>query len=122
MIAAAFDTAVIAGQGGSLFIYPLTASIVVRAPDALFRPYASVGGGAYGWDARTVTAPGVREIITGWHPGWTAAAGLEYYLRPRVAFDVSLRYHATQGPGAQIGLPDKRLRFFGVWIGHYVRF
>src|SRR5206468_12659062 len=37
-----------AGQGGSLFVYPLTANVVVRAPDALFRPYASVGGGLYG--------------------------------------------------------------------------
>jgi hypothetical protein len=111
-----------AGQGGSLFIYPITANVVVRAPDALFRPYASLGGGLYGWDARTVTAPGVREIITGWHPGWTAAAGLEYYLRPGVALDVSLRHHSTTGPGPLIGLPDKRLRFWGVWIGHYVRF
>ncbi len=76
----------------------------------------------YGWDARTFTAPRVREIVTGWHPGWTAAAGLEYYLRPRVALDVSLRYHATQGPGTLIGLPDRHLRFFAVWIGHYVRF
>jgi hypothetical protein len=38
-----------------------------------------------------------------------------------VAFDVSLRYHSTMGPGSLIGLPDKRLRFWGVWIGHYVR-
>ncbi len=111
-----------AGQGGSLFVYPLTASIVVRAPDALFRPYASLGGGVYGWDARTVTGPGVREIVTGWDLGWTGAAGVEYYLRPGVAFDVSLRHHSTTGPGPLIGLPDKRLQFWGVWIGHYVRF
>jgi opacity protein-like surface antigen len=111
-----------AGQGGSLFVFPLTANVVVRAPDALFRPYASIGGGAYGWDARTATAPGVRQIVTGWDLGWTGAAGVEYYLRPRVAFDVSLRYHSTSGPGPLIGLPDKRLRFWGVWIGHYVRF
>lgn len=110
-----------AGQGGSLFVYPLTVNIVVRAPDALFRPYASVGGGLFGWDARTVTSPGVRQIVTGWDPGWTGAAGIEYYLRPAVAFDVSLRYHSTTGPGPAIGLPDKRLRFWGVWIGHYVR-
>lgn len=111
-----------AGQGGSLFIFPITANVVVRSPDALFRPYVTVGGGLYGWDARTVTSPGVREIVTAGHLGWTSGAGIEYYLRPRMAFDVSVRYHATTGPGPLIGLPDKRLRFWGVWIGHYVRF
>jgi hypothetical protein len=110
------------GLGGSLFVYPLTASVVVRAPDALFRPYASVGGGVYGWDSRTFTPSGTRELITGWDPGWTAATGLEYYLRTNIAFDVSLRYHATRGPGPRIGLPADRLRFWAVWIGHYVRF
>jgi opacity protein-like surface antigen len=103
-------------------VYPLTANFVARAPDALFRPYASIGGGLYGWDSRIVTPTGARELITGWDPGWTAAAGLEYYLRANIAFDVSLRYHATRGPGPRIGLSDERLRFWAVWIGHYVRF
>lgn len=111
-----------AGLGGTLFVYPLTANFVVRAPDALLRPYASIGGGLYGWDSRTVTPTGSRELNTGWDPGWTAGAGLEYYLRANIALDVSLRYHATRGPGPRIGLPEERLRFWAVWIGHYVRF
>ncbi len=110
------------GLGGSLFVYPITASVVVRAPDALVRPYASAGGGIYGWDARTVTPSGTRELITGWDAGWTAAGGIEYYLRANIALDVSLRHHATRGPGPRIGLPKERLRFWAVWIGHYVRF
>lgn len=111
-----------AGLGGTLFVYPITANVVVRGPEALFRPYASLGGGLYGWDARTRIPSGARELITGWDAGWTAAGGLEYYLRTGVAFDVSLRHHATRGPGPRIGLSDERLRFWAVWIGHYVRF
>jgi len=110
------------GQGGALFVYPITANLVVRAPDALFRPYASLGGGAYGWDARTYIDPTARVLRVGWDLGWTAGAGIEYYLRPRVALDVGLRYHSTGGPGQDVGIADDRLRFLALWVGHYVRF
>jgi len=110
-----------AGLGGTLFVYPITGNVVLRTPDAVFRPYVSVGGGLYGWDSRTKMPSGARELITGWDPGWTAAGGIEYYLRPGVAFDLGLRYHATRGPGPRIGLSSERLRFWAIWIGHYIR-
>ena len=62
------------GQGGALFVYPITANLVVRAPDALFRPYASLGGGAYGWDARTYIDPTARVLRVGWDLGWTSGS------------------------------------------------
>ncbi|MBI2536472.1 MAG: hypothetical protein HYW06_05815 [Gemmatimonadetes bacterium] len=111
-----------AGQGGALFVYPITANVVVRAPDALFRPYASLGAGAYGWDSRIYISPTERVLRVGWDLGWSGNVGFEYYLRPRVALDVGLRYHATGGPGPDIGISDGKLRFFTLWVGHYVRF
>ncbi|MCZ6915257.1 MAG: hypothetical protein O7I93_00640 [Gemmatimonadetes bacterium] len=125
------------GLGGSLFVYPFTANLVLRAPDALFRPYASLGGGAYGWEARVKVDPATSMFDTGgspvdpqqaqlvwsgWDVGLTASVGVEYYLRPRVALDVGLRYHATGGPGTEVGIDDGNLRFLTLWVGHYVRF
>ena len=37
------------GAGGALYVYPITASVAARMPEALFRPYATLGGGVYGW-------------------------------------------------------------------------
>ncbi|MEE9269957.1 MAG: hypothetical protein V3V49_06815, partial [Candidatus Krumholzibacteria bacterium] len=112
------------GLGGSLFVYPITGNIVVRAPDALFRPYASVGGGLYGWEWRIrVSEDGPQLVKAGWDLGWNASVGLEYYLRTGVALDIGLRYHATTGgPGLAAGIADERLRFYTLWIGHYFRF
>jgi long-subunit fatty acid transport protein len=58
----------------------------------------------------------------GWSPGWNAGVGLEYYLRPRVAFDVGVRYHQATGPEAISKLGPDGLRFTTIWFGHYVRF
>jgi opacity protein-like surface antigen len=111
------------GADGSLIVYPITASLVARAPDALFRPYASIGGGAYGWESRVPVPDGDAKLVTsGWDLGWTAAIGVEYYLRTRVAFDVGLRFHSTDGPGASGGISDDKLQFFTLWLGHYLRF
>jgi hypothetical protein len=108
--------------GGAVFVYPITASVVIRAPDALFRPYASLGGGFYGWDSRVNLTATQRLQQAGWSLGWTGGAGIEYYLRTRVALDVGVRYHATRGPGASVGIMDEKLHFFALWVGHYVRF
>jgi opacity protein-like surface antigen len=111
------------GNAGCLFVYPITVNIVVRAPDALFRPYASIGGGAYGWEARERVPGEDTELVdSDWHLGWTAGIGIEYYLRTRVAFDVGLRFHSTAGPGSSGGISKDRLRFLTLWIGHYLRF
>jgi len=110
------------GMGGALFVYPVTLNLVVRGPEALVRPYVTAGGGLYGWDSRVHISPDVRTLTVGWDPGWTAGAGFEYYLRPRVALDVGLRYHSTGGPGSSVGIGDGHLRFFALWVGHYVRF
>jgi hypothetical protein len=108
---------------GSLFIYPITANLVIRAPDARLRPYATVGGGAYGWESRVRTPDGGAQLVSsGWNVGWTPGVGIEYYLRPKVAFDVALRYHWTGIPAFATDDADTHLRFFTVWIGHYVRF
>jgi hypothetical protein len=109
-------------QGGSLFVYPFTTNAVVRAPDALIRPYATVGGGVYGWESRVFVAPEVQTLKSGWNMGWTAGAGLEYYLRPKVALDLGVRYHATGVPASAIGSRDGDLRFLALWVGHYIRF
>ncbi|MFB3087133.1 MAG: outer membrane protein, partial [Acidiferrobacterales bacterium] len=103
---------------GSLSIYPITANVVLRTPDALFRPYVSVGGGLYGWESSVrVSADGAQLLSSGWDLGWTPGVGIEYYLRPRVALDIGLRYHMTKIP-----VEDGHMRFFTLWIGHYVRF
>ncbi len=109
-------------QPGSLFVYPITGSIVVRAPDALFRPWVSIGGGAYGWEARLPA--GIRDaqlVESGWDAGWMAGIGVEYYLRPKVAFDFGIRLHSTSGPGAAAGIDPEELRFLTFWFGHYLR-
>ena len=109
--------------GGSLFVYPLTASVAVRAPDAMLRPYATLGGGLYGWESRFPTSlPDTQAVTSGWRVGGTAAIGLEYYLRSRVALDLSLRYHDCASPGERAGLAGDRLRFVTVQAGHYLRF
>jgi opacity protein-like surface antigen len=108
---------------GSLFIYPITANYVLRAPDALFRPYVSVGGGAYGWESRIRAIDNHGQyVFSGWSPGWNVGVGIEYYLRVNVALDVGLRYHSTQRPGSKAGMSDDQLRFYTLWIGHYFRF
>lgn len=110
-------------HAGSIFIYPFTASVVVRGPEGLVRPYISVGGGPSGWESRHMI-PGVdaKVVTSGW--GWaaTGSVGLEYYLRPKVAFDLAFRYVDAAGPDNQPGLDGDRLRFMGLWAGHYIRF
>jgi hypothetical protein len=109
--------------GGAMFVYPFTTSVVVRAPDALVRPYGSLGGGAYGWESRIRTSEGGPQLVeSGWDLGWTASAGVEYYLRTGIALDAGLRYHATKGPGVAAGIDDERLTWLALWIGHIVRF
>jgi opacity protein-like surface antigen len=108
---------------GSLFVYPLTANLVLRGPEGVVRPYATVGAGAYGWEARFPTSlPDTQGVTSGWRFGQTAALGLEYYLRPRLALDLAVRYHDCKSPGERAGLEGGRLRFFTVQLGHYVRF
>ena len=110
-------------EGGSMFVYPFTVNFVVRAPDAMLRPYIEVGAGAYGWEARFPTSlPDTQGVTSGWGLGETAAVGVEYYLRPRVALDVAVRYHDCVGPGTRAGLESSRLRFLTVQIAHYLRF
>ena len=110
------------GPGGSLFVYPVTANFVLRAPGALFRPYLVAGGGPSGWESRVrVENSDAQLVSSGWGLGWTTGLGMEYYLRPRVAFDVAVRYLDTPGPGSRAGMPE-RLHFLTVWIGHYLRF
>jgi opacity protein-like surface antigen len=110
------------GVGGSLFVYPITANLVVRAPEALLRPYAVAGAGPSGWESRIRVPNSSAQLITsGWGLGWTAGVGVEYYLRPRVAFDVAVRYQDTPGPG-DAGMGGRRLHFMTLWAGHYVRF
>ena len=108
-------------EGGSMFVYPLTANLVVRTRDALFRTYATGGGGLYGWQSRVGQPTGGELVNSGWDLGWNAGAGVEYYLRANVAFDVGFRYHRTAGPGPSAGFPSDRLQFFTIWIGHYLR-
>ena len=104
----------------ALFVYPLTTSFVIRAPDRKFRPYVGGGVGMYGWESRIQNGDGTRTLDNGWGPGWTATVGLEYYMRTKVAFDLGVHYHNTSASG---GLPgDPGMKFFTVWIGHYVRF
>ena len=112
------------GAGGALYVYPITASVAARMPEALFRPYATLGGGVYGWESRVRTSDSRQLTWSGWSVGWTASAGLEYYLRSRVALDVALRYHASRGPDSPDLPVDARapLRFWHLYIGHYLRF
>ena len=63
-----------------------------------------------------------KIITSGWGWAGTGSVGVEYYLRPKVAFDLALRFIDSAGPGSQAGLDDGRLRFLGLWAGHYIRF
>jgi hypothetical protein len=111
------------GRGSALFVYPFIAGVVVRTRDATLRPYVTAGGGLYGWQARSpVTSGADYQASSGWSVGWTAAAGVEYYLRPKVALDVGVRLHITRIDGTAAGLSNDRLRFAALWIGHYFRF
>ncbi len=110
------------GVGGSLFVYPITANYVLRAPEALFRPYAVAGVGPSGWESRMRVPGGDAQLLSsGWGVGWTAGLGVEYYLRQRVAFDIAVRYMDTPGPSGA-GVDGERLHFLTIWAGHYVRF
>jgi opacity protein-like surface antigen len=107
----------------SLFVYPFAANLVARAPGTTLRPYATIGAGAYGWEARFPTSlPDTQGVTAGWSFGASAGLGLEYYLRPRLALDLSVRYHDAASPGARAGLSGDRLRFYTVQLGHYARF
>jgi hypothetical protein len=108
---------------GSMVVYPITLNVVARAPNAwLFRPYIGAGGGAYGWKSKVGTSSGGTLAYSGWDLGLMTTVGIEYYLRPKVAFDVGLRYHYTGVPASGPDPADADLRFIGLWIGHYVRF
>ncbi|MEO5826241.1 MAG: hypothetical protein ABIR59_10165 [Gemmatimonadales bacterium] len=110
-------------KGSKLFVYPLTVDIVARAPGARLRPYAGLGGGVYGWQAREAkSASGTYLASSGWSWGWNAQAGMEYYLRPRVALDVGVRLHNTHLDRDAAGIAGDHLRFVSLWIGHYFRF
>ena len=110
-------------DAGSIFVYPITAGVTLRGPEGLVRPYLTLSGGPNGWDSRQ-RIPGTdsKIVTTGWGLGGVGAIGIEYYLRPKVAFDLGLRYLDLAGPGADAGLDSDRLRFFALWVGHYVRF
>ncbi len=109
--------------GGHLFVYPFALNLVARAPGATVRPYATFGGGAYGWEARFPTSlPDTQGVTSGWELGGTAGLGVEYYLRPRLALDLSVRYHECSSPGPRAHLGGSRLRFYTLQVGHYVRF
>lgn len=109
--------------GARLFVYPVTASLVARAPGVRIRPYAGLGGGVYGWQAREAeSASGAYLATSGWSWGWNAQVGVEYYLRPAVALDIGLRMHNTHVDRAAAGIAGDRLRFTSLWVGHYFRF
>jgi hypothetical protein len=81
-----------------------------------------VGIGAYGWESRQrVAGTDYRILQSGWGLGENAALGIEYYLRPKLALDVSLRFHDAKAPPASTGIDDERLRFVTLSIGHYLR-
>ncbi len=108
---------------GTLFLYPLTAGIVIRGPEARVRPYASFGAGAYGWESRQrLPMSDTQYVNSGWGLGGNVGLGVEYYLRPKLALDVSARAHEAVSPGDAAGIRERRLRFFTLWVGHYIRF
>jgi len=110
------------GAGGALFVYPFTVNYVLRAPEGLLRPYAVAGAGPSGWESRVrVPNTDAQLLSSGWGVGWTAGLGVEYYLRPRVAFDLAVRYLDTPGPGGA-DMPGERLHCITLWAGHYFRF
>ncbi len=106
-----------------MVVYPITLNLVARAPNAwLFRPYIGAGGGAYRWKSKVGAGDGGTFAYSGWNLGLIPTVGIEYYLRPKVAFDVGLRYHYTGVPASGADPADGNLRFIDLWIGHYVRF
>ena len=108
---------------GSVFIYPITANITLRGPEGLVRPYLTLGGGPSGWEShQSLTGTDARIVTSGWGGAATATLGIEYYLRPKVAFDLGLRYLDLPGPGANANLDSDRIQFLALWVGHYVRF
>ena len=103
-------------------MYPIIVSGVVRAPNGwLYRPYASIGGGLYRWNSNVLRDDGSQFQSVGWNVGWMPAVGIEYYLRPKVALDIGLRYHHTGIPAGVSDVGGGDLRYFNLWIGHYVR-
>jgi opacity protein-like surface antigen len=103
-------------------VYPITANLVVRAPEAVLRPYAVAGAGPSGWESRIrIPNSGAQLLSSGWGVGWTGGVGVEYYLRPRVAIDIAVRYFDTAGPDGA-GTGGDRLHFVSLWAGHYFRF
>ncbi len=108
------------GAGGSLFVYPITANLVLRGPEGILRPYAVAGAGPSGWESRErIPNSDAQLLSSGWGMGWSTGLGVEYYLRQRIAFDVAVRYMDTPGPDASTG---DRLHFITLWVGHYFRF
>lgn len=108
---------------GSLFVYPFLAGLTLRGPEGLVRPYVTVGVGPSGWQSRQrVSGSDAKLLTSGWGAGAGASLGIEYYLRPKVAFDLGARYLDLAGPGTEAGLDEDRLRFIALWAGHYVRF
>ncbi len=108
---------------GSIFTYPITASITLHGPEGIVRPYFTVGVGPSGWESRQRIPNTDSKIVTsGWGGGAIGTVGIEYYLRPKVAFDLGVRYLDLPGPGSGAGFDGDRLRFIGLWAGHYIRF
>ena len=109
--------------GGALFIYPFTTSLVLRAPEALFRPYVTGGGGLFGWESRVrISTDGTQEVSSGWKLGWSAGVGVEYYLRTGLALDVGLRYYRAGTLPTRAQADGADLQFLHLWIGHLLRF
>lgn len=107
----------------TLFVYPITGGLVFHPPRGRLRPYLGAGAGVYGWQSRVpTTTPRSYLASSGWSLGWNAQAGIEYYLRPRVALDVGVRLNDTHINSTSAGLSNDHLRFMSLWIGHYFRF
>ena len=108
---------------GSIFVYPFTANMTLHGPEGLVRPYITVGAGPSGWELRQrISGTDANIMTSGWGPAAIGTLGIEYYMRPKVAFDLGLRYLNLPGPGANAGFDGDRLRIIGLWVGQYVRF
>jgi hypothetical protein len=82
-----------------------------------------LGAGAYGWESRRkLPASDTQYVNSGWGLGGNVGLGVEYYLRPKLALDVSAHVHEAVSPGEPAGIRERRLRFFTLWVGHYIRF
>lgn len=110
-------------DAGSIFAYPITAGLTVHGPEGHVRPYLTLAAGPSGWESRQRLVGTDSKIVTsGWGVGGIGTLGLEYYLRPKVAFDLGVRYLDLAGPGSDAGFDSDRLRTIAIWAGHYVRF